>query len=439
MADKLWGREGSVEIRFLAPSVYLINFPSQKVRDWVLESGPWHIQQKALILRKWLPGMISDVISLDSAPIWVKLWHIPLELYSRQGLGYLASALGKPLYTDRSTALKNQLEYAKMCVDVEAKTILPASITVDRGNGNCVDVGVELDWATPCCSNCVVFGHSIDNCKKHVVSNAELQVEHIPSQVVQDTVEGIDHGSLVSGSVEVVVSSSGAGLGVGLGVVSHQAARVDGVGTVSSAQLVPGSVAHSSGQTLEDVRVDLASGQDGVSNVSANKFEVLCAVVDDQVVKDVLTRPERVAAGGITELMEKLKPKEKGRGTKKKRERGFNDPLKQKRVLVITRKLDIEILGLLETRVQVSNAAYIVQSRFAGWREDRRELWRELIAVKARIGASPWVLADYVRMEKEISSELRDLEKAEEKFYQQKSRALFVKEGDQNSAYFFRR
>ncbi|KAK8649080.1 hypothetical protein V6N13_129816 [Hibiscus sabdariffa] len=269
--DKLWGREGSVEIRFLAPSVYLINFPSQRMRDWILESGPWHIQQKALILSKWLPGMIPDVISLDSAPIWVKLWHIPLELYSRQGLGYLASALGKPLYTNRSTALKKQLEYAKICVDVEAKTVLPASITVDFGNGNCVDVGVELDWAPPCCSNCVVFGHSTDNW-----------------------------------------------LGVELGVVSPQAVRVDGVGEGSSAQLVPGSVPPSFGQTLEDERVDLVSGQDGVSNISANKFEVLCAVVDDQVVKDFLTRPERVVVGGVAELMEKLKPKEKGKVAKKK-------------------------------------------------------------------------------------------------------------------------
>ncbi|KAL4332194.1 hypothetical protein GQ457_07G002510 [Hibiscus cannabinus] len=273
-SDKLWGREGFVEISFLAPSVYLINFPSQRVRDWVLESGPWHIQQKSLILRKWLPGMIPDVISLYYAPIWVKLWHIPLELYSRQGLGYLASALGKPLYTDRSTALKKQLEYAKICVDVEAKIVLPASITVDFGNGNCVDVGVELDWAPPCCN----------------------------------------HGSLASGSVEAVVS--GAGLGVELGVVSPQAVRVDGTGEVSSAQLVPGSVPPSFGQALEDKRVVL--GQDGVSNISANKFEVLCAVVDDQVVKVVLTRPERIAAGGVAELMEKLKPKEKGRVAKKK-------------------------------------------------------------------------------------------------------------------------
>ncbi|KAK8486657.1 hypothetical protein V6N11_033110 [Hibiscus sabdariffa] len=164
---------------------------------------------------------------------------------------------------------------------------------------------------------------------------------------------GIDHGSLVSGSVEAVVS--GAGLGVELGVVSPQAVHVDGVGEVSSAQLVPGSVPPSFGKNLEDERVDLVSGQDGVSNISANKFEVLCAVVDDQVVKDVLTRPERVAAGGVAELMEKLKPKEKGRVAKKKRERGFNDPLKQKRVLGIARKLDIEILGAkLETYEAIS-------------------------------------------------------------------------------------
>ncbi|KAK9026379.1 hypothetical protein V6N11_039219 [Hibiscus sabdariffa] len=127
---------------------------------------------------------------------------------------------------------------------------------------------------------------------------------------------GIDHGSLVSGSIEAVVS--GAGLGVELGVVSPQAVRVDGVGEGSSAQLVPGSVPPSFGQTLEDERVDLVSGQDGVSNISANKFEVLCAVVDDQVVKDFLTRPERVVVGGVAELMEKLKPKEKGKVAKKK-------------------------------------------------------------------------------------------------------------------------
>ncbi|KAK8985922.1 hypothetical protein V6N11_037643 [Hibiscus sabdariffa] len=31
--DKLWGREGSITIRFLAPSVYILNFPSKKRRS----------------------------------------------------------------------------------------------------------------------------------------------------------------------------------------------------------------------------------------------------------------------------------------------------------------------------------------------------------------------------------------------------------------------
>ncbi|KAK8517370.1 hypothetical protein V6N13_092651 [Hibiscus sabdariffa] len=40
VANKLWEREGSIEIRFLAPSVYVLNFPSQRIRDWVLEAKP---------------------------------------------------------------------------------------------------------------------------------------------------------------------------------------------------------------------------------------------------------------------------------------------------------------------------------------------------------------------------------------------------------------
>ncbi|KAK8695918.1 hypothetical protein V6N13_001061 [Hibiscus sabdariffa] len=93
--DRLWGREGSIEIRFLAPSVYIVNFPSRRVRDWVLESGPWHIQQKAILLRRWMPGLMFDILKMDSAPIWVKLWHVPLELFSQCGLGYVASAIGE--------------------------------------------------------------------------------------------------------------------------------------------------------------------------------------------------------------------------------------------------------------------------------------------------------------------------------------------------------
>ncbi|KAK9025674.1 hypothetical protein V6N11_038532 [Hibiscus sabdariffa] len=37
--NRLWGREGAVEIRFLAPSVYIVNFPSQSLVVIDLEEG----------------------------------------------------------------------------------------------------------------------------------------------------------------------------------------------------------------------------------------------------------------------------------------------------------------------------------------------------------------------------------------------------------------
>ncbi|KAK8492883.1 hypothetical protein V6N12_038531 [Hibiscus sabdariffa] len=61
----------------------------------------------------------------------------------KAGLGS-ASAIGKPLYTDKATVLKQQLEFAKVCVEVEASSTLPSSILVDLGEGNSVDVDVEL-------------------------------------------------------------------------------------------------------------------------------------------------------------------------------------------------------------------------------------------------------------------------------------------------------
>ncbi|KAK8677810.1 hypothetical protein V6N13_143333 [Hibiscus sabdariffa] len=175
-ADKLWGREGSVEIRFLSPSVYLVNFPSSRVHDWVFESGPWHIQQKALILRKWTPGLLPEVLNLKIAPIWIRLWHVPLELYSQQGLSYLASALGKPLYTDKATTLRQHLEFAKICVEVDAKFTLPSSVLVDLGDDNVIDVGVELVWAPPKCSHCSIFGHLEEKCARSVVVDDSAQL-----------------------------------------------------------------------------------------------------------------------------------------------------------------------------------------------------------------------------------------------------------------------
>ena len=57
--NMFWGQEGEMDIRPAGLNLFIIQFPNCATRERVLENGPWHIQNKPLIVRKWEPGMRS--------------------------------------------------------------------------------------------------------------------------------------------------------------------------------------------------------------------------------------------------------------------------------------------------------------------------------------------------------------------------------------------
>ncbi|XP_022765943.1 uncharacterized protein LOC111310812 [Durio zibethinus] len=79
---------------------------------------------------------------MNRIPAWIHLKNVPLELYTKKGLSYTASALGIPLYMDKITANFEGLAYAKICVEIEVNVDIPRYIDV----------------------HCKVFGHSDKSC-----------------------------------------------------------------------------------------------------------------------------------------------------------------------------------------------------------------------------------------------------------------------------------
>ncbi|KAK8659557.1 hypothetical protein V6N13_029757 [Hibiscus sabdariffa] len=92
-----------------------------------IDNGPWHIQHKLLVLRKWESNLRKLDFDLSHMLVWVQLYNVPLELYSRKGLSHIASGIGVPLYMDVITAYKEHLEFAKVCVELEAGAKIPKS------------------------------------------------------------------------------------------------------------------------------------------------------------------------------------------------------------------------------------------------------------------------------------------------------------------------
>lgn len=146
MVNLLWGEDGEVDIRPAGQNLFVIQFPNLKTRDRVIESGPWHIQNKPLIVRKWEPGMRSLEFNMAKLPLWIHLGNIPLELFTQTGISYIASALGNPLYMDRFTANQQRVAFAKVCIEVEAAKEIPNTIEVQLRDGSLVMVHVEVPW-----------------------------------------------------------------------------------------------------------------------------------------------------------------------------------------------------------------------------------------------------------------------------------------------------
>ncbi|GAV76400.1 DUF4283 domain-containing protein, partial [Cephalotus follicularis] len=162
--EKKWKKWGGVSVITGDNGTFLFNFDNSATRDLVLSSGPWEVWGAYLALRQWEEGMSLSKDSFSSIPVWVKLYKIPAELWTKPGLSYVASALGIPLCMDASTTAGNRLSFARVCIEMKASSGFPTSYMVRRRNGTLIEVKVQYSWKPLACSICRVFDHSSRQC-----------------------------------------------------------------------------------------------------------------------------------------------------------------------------------------------------------------------------------------------------------------------------------
>ena len=108
--------------------------------------------------------MKSLDFNMAKLPIWIQLGNVPLELFTKNRLSYIANAIGNPLYMDRITTKQQRLAFAKICVEVDANVEIPRFIEVKMQNGSIIAIKMEVPWRLQKCSQCKIFGHMDKNC-----------------------------------------------------------------------------------------------------------------------------------------------------------------------------------------------------------------------------------------------------------------------------------
>lgn len=166
IAFRIWGELGLQDVLAMDNGFFFFQFLTGEAVITVLDGGPWHMVKMPLVLKRWSPNLTLLREDLSSVPLWTRLYGIPLEYWFEEGLSYIASAIGKPLYTDRMTSLKTRISYARLCVEVGATSDLIKEFDVQGNDGNLFTVFVTYDWTPDLYSFYNCFGHSSSGCAK---------------------------------------------------------------------------------------------------------------------------------------------------------------------------------------------------------------------------------------------------------------------------------
>ena len=189
--DKLWGKHEILEISTTDNGLYLFKFMDKDARDWVMESGPWYITGRPIILRVRQPGMEMLNIQLTSLPIWVKFYNIPLEYWTNTCLSYIASAVENPLHLDSLTENRNRLYFVRICIQVNLHSDFPKAPHLNLGNGKYTTIRIEYPLVPHNCSHCQVFGHNIS----HYPFSKATNTKPIPASSNPSDSRGAKHGN----------------------------------------------------------------------------------------------------------------------------------------------------------------------------------------------------------------------------------------------------
>ncbi|KAL2226610.1 UNVERIFIED_CONTAM: hypothetical protein Sindi_2019700 [Sesamum indicum] len=149
---------GLREVKATSNGFYFFQFKTIAYMEEAIEGGPWLFQ----------PGMAMRKLKHTQVTVWIRLKHLPIELWTVKGLSTVASGIGRPLYPDVITRACTRLDFARVCVMLDVSSKLPKHIIImmpkEEGGEITCKINVEYEWLPPKCTSCMTLGHMAKVC-----------------------------------------------------------------------------------------------------------------------------------------------------------------------------------------------------------------------------------------------------------------------------------
>ncbi|KAG6794318.1 hypothetical protein POTOM_003563 [Populus tomentosa] len=161
IASRVWRQCGLENVTTTSNGFMIFWFTTEAEMHAVLEKGPWMFGGKNIVLQQWHPRFKFDKNKISTLPVWIRLHGLPFPLWSKQGLSMAASMVGRPLSCDESTYNCIRLDYARVCVEVDASLPYVHEFEIESPlTSEPITIKVDYEWKPSRCEKCMTFGHS---------------------------------------------------------------------------------------------------------------------------------------------------------------------------------------------------------------------------------------------------------------------------------------
>ncbi|KAJ6321112.1 hypothetical protein OIU78_016338 [Salix suchowensis] len=161
IATRAWKNCGLESVIATSIGFFIFRFKDENDLHAVMEKGLWMFGGRNIILQQWHPRLLFDKTKIATIPVWIHLHGLPFPMWTRQGLSMATSMVGKPLSCDAQTFSCTRLEYARVCVELDAAHPITHKFEVDYPlSSDPITVEVDYEWKPSRCSKCKYFGHS---------------------------------------------------------------------------------------------------------------------------------------------------------------------------------------------------------------------------------------------------------------------------------------
>ncbi|GKB55079.1 putative reverse transcriptase domain-containing protein, partial [Tanacetum coccineum] len=149
-----WAKFG-LERVMLTNGLFFFQYATHEGMERVLENGPWLIRLVPIILNIWTPNTRLKKDTITSAPVWVKILHVPIVEYSENGLSLDSLVVAIPFPNGTRHSLET--------------------------------VEIKYEWQPPRCDTCKFFDHKDSEYPKSVKAVETTQEEGKDDGFIQVT------------------------------------------------------------------------------------------------------------------------------------------------------------------------------------------------------------------------------------------------------------